>query len=140
VLRGRALVQVTRDDTLLQEALRTGSLTLEDAAGFPHKNILLQVLGSGAKPNVGVTLIEPRRGDVLLLCTDGLHALLDHGVLRATLLRQRDPGVAARVLVDEALRAGGHDNIALVVARLEGEALAPPRPGDVLEDHALRLG
>jgi protein phosphatase len=140
VLRGRALVQVTRDDTLLQEALRTGSLAPEDAAAFPHKNILLQVLGNGAKLNVGVSPIEPRRGDVLLLCTDGLHGLLDDAILRAILLRHREPGVAARVLLDEALRAGGHDNVALVVARLTGEALTPPKPGDVLEDRGLRLG
>jgi protein phosphatase len=134
VLRSRELVQVTRDDTLLQEALRTGSLAPEDAAQFPHKNVLLQVLGNGAKLKVGVSSIEPRLGDVLLLCTDGIHGLLEDALLRATLLRHHDPGVAARVLVDEALRAGGSDNIAVVVARLEGEKLAPPQPGDHLEE------
>jgi protein phosphatase len=140
VLRGRELVQVTRDDTLLQEALRTGSLAPEEAAQFPHKNVLLQVLGNEAKLKVGVTEIEPRRGDVLLLCTDGIHGLLDDRLLlRATMLRHRDPGVLSRVLVDEALRAGGNDNIALVVARLEDEALAPPLPGDLLEERGFRL-
>lgn len=139
VLRGRELVQVTRDDTLLQEVLRTGKLAPEDAAAFPHKNILLQVLGNGTELKVGVSMIEARRGDVLLLCTDGIHGLLDDAVLRATLLRHHDPGVAARVLLDEALRAGGNDNIALVVARPEGETLPVATAGDVLEDRGFRL-
>jgi protein phosphatase len=134
VLRRRTLVQVTRDDTLLQEALRTGSLEPRDAADFPHGNVLLQALGAGVPLKVAVTALPARRGDVLLLCTDGVHGLLDAGVLRAALLRHREPGVALRVLVDEALRAGGNDNIALVVARLDGEGLEPPDAADVLED------
>jgi protein phosphatase len=134
VLRRRTLVQVTRDDTLLQEALRTGSLEPRDAADFPHGNVLLQALGAGVPLKVAVTTLPARRGDVLLLCTDGIHGLIDVAVLRAALLRHREPGVALRVLVDEALRAGGHDNIALVVARLDGEGLAPAEDADVLED------
>jgi protein phosphatase len=134
VLRQRALVQVTRDDTLLEEALRSGSLKPEDAADFPHRKVLLQALGVGVAPKVGVTHVPARRGDVILLCTDGIHGMIHHVVMRATLLRHRDPGVAARVLLDEALHAGGRDNIALVVARLDGDGLPLPASGDFLDD------
>jgi protein phosphatase len=117
-LRGRELVQLTQDDTLLQHALRSGQLRPADAADFPHKNVLLQVLGS-TSVKVAVSSLDARHDDVILLSTDGLHALIDDQALRAVLLRHRAPGVAARVLLEEALRAGGNDNIAIVVARLD---------------------
>jgi protein phosphatase len=120
LLRGRELVQLTRDDTLMEEMLRQGRLSPEEAESFPHKNVLLQVLGSGVPPKVAVSTFEARHEDVLLLCTDGLHGMVGDEILRAVLLRHRAPGVAARVLLDEALRAGGNDNIALLVARLDG--------------------
>jgi protein phosphatase len=122
-LRGRELVQITEDDTLLQHALRTGHLRPADAAGFPHKNVLLQVLGSPSV-KVAVSSLDARRDDVILLSTDGIHGPLDDQAMRAVLLRHRAPGVAARVLLEEALRAGGGDNMAVVVARVEGGALA----------------
>jgi len=139
VLRRRTLVQVTRDDTLLQEALRSGTLLPSDAASFPHRNVLIQALGTGIAPKVGVTVLSARRGDVLLLCTDGVHGQIDDAVLRATLLRHREPGVAARVLRDEALHAGGSDNLALVIARFDGEGLPHPDEADVLEDRSFRV-
>jgi protein phosphatase len=119
-LRGRELVQLTQDDTLLQEALRTGHVAPGDAASFPYKNVLLQVLGSGAALKVAVSPLDARHDDVILLCTDGIHGMIGDHALRAVLLRHRAPGVACRVLVEEALRAGGDDNIAVVVARLDG--------------------
>jgi protein phosphatase len=129
---------VTRDDTLLQEMLRTGSISPADAESFPHKNILLQVLGTGGELKVGVCSVEARRGDVVLLCTDGIHGLLSDAAIRAVLLRHHHPGVAARVLVDEAMRRGGHDNIALLIARLDGGA---PEPGEApLEVVRIQLG
>ncbi len=120
LLRGRELVQLTRDDTLVEQMLQEGRLSPEEAESFPHKNVLLQILGNGAALRVAVSTFEARYEDVLLVCTDGLHGLIGDDVLRAVMLRHHAPGVAARVLVDEALRAGGHDNIALVVARLDG--------------------
>jgi PPM family protein phosphatase len=118
-LRGRELVRLTEDDTLLQHALRTGQLRAADAADFPHKTVLLQVLGSPTI-KVVVSSLDARHDDVILLCTDGIHGYVGDQAIRAVLLRHRAPGVAARVLLDEALRAGGHDNIALVVARFDG--------------------
>ena len=59
-------------DMTLQEALRSGTLLPRDAAAFAHRNVLMQALGTGVAPKVGVTLLSARRGDVLLLCTDGL--------------------------------------------------------------------
>jgi protein phosphatase len=138
VLRRRELVQATRDDTLLNEAVRTGSATLGDAAFFPYRKVLLQALGTGVAPKVGVTVVSACLGDVLLLCTDGVHGGLDDAVLRATLLRHPEPGVAARVFVHQALASGGSDNLALVVARFDGEKLRPPAASDVVEDRSAR--
>ena len=70
-LRGRELVRLTEDDTLLQHALRTGQLRAADAAAFPHKNVLLQVLGS-TSIKVAVSSLDARHDDVILLL-DGRH-------------------------------------------------------------------
>jgi protein phosphatase len=130
-------VQLTRDDTLANEALLLGDLKPEEVADFPHKSIVLSALGMAATTRSVVTSVALRLDDALLLCTDGLHALVDRRTIRAVLLRHREPGVAARVLVDEAMRAGGNDNLALVVARFEASYLVPPQPTDALKDEAL---
>jgi serine/threonine protein phosphatase PrpC len=120
LLRGRRLEQLTRDDTLVEELRRTGQLTPENAELVAdHKNVITRALGLSEAVSVEVSTLEPRLGDTLLLCTDGLSSLVEDRPLRDALLRQRDVGVACRVLVDAALHAGGQDNVSVIVARFE---------------------
>lgn len=127
LLRGRRLVQITKDDRLTPEVLRaSGKLTEEEIADFPHGNVITKALGMSEHLEPAITRVVLRRGDSLLLCTDGLWKMVGAPTIRAILLRQRDPGAACRVLCDEALRAGGHDNLAVIVARFDGEGLRPP--------------
>lgn len=127
LLRDRALVQITDDDRLDRHMAKSlgRPLTAEELAGIPP-NVITKALGMSPELTPEITRTALRRGDVVVLATDGLTELVADATLRAVLLRQRDPGVACRVLRDEALGAGGHDNLTLVVARFDGEGLRTP--------------
>ncbi|MCU0680655.1 MAG: Stp1/IreP family PP2C-type Ser/Thr phosphatase [Polyangiaceae bacterium] len=133
ILRGDRFVQVTRDQSLVNQLIEAGQLTEEEAETFEHNNIILQALGTSDTVQVDLTFVELQRGDVLLLCSDGLSGMVRHEEMRDVLRAYEDPFEACQVLTDRANQAGGHDNITCIVARFEGETLrAPGGEGDEL--------
>jgi serine/threonine protein phosphatase PrpC len=80
ILRSGTLVQVTRDQSLVNQLIEAGQLTEEEAETFEHNNIILQALGTADTVQVDLTYCELRRGDVVLLCSDGLSGMVrfDH--------------------------------------------------------------
>jgi protein phosphatase len=133
ILRGDRFVQVTRDQSLVNQLIEAGQLTEEEAETFEHNNIILQALGTSDTVQVDLTFVELRRGDVLLLCSDGLSGMVRHEEVREVLRAYEDPYEACQVLIDRANQAGGHDNITCIVARFEGEGLRPASDGDELK-------
>jgi len=131
VLRGDKFVQVSRDQSLVNQLIEAGQLTEEEAETFEHNNIILQALGTAETVQVDLTYVDLRHGDTLLVCSDGLSGMVRADEMREVLLSHRDPFDACKELVDRANRAGGHDNITVIVAVFEG-ALSPPGPQDVL--------
>jgi PPM family protein phosphatase len=132
LLRCGTLTQVTRDQTLLQSLLDAGKLRPEEAAAFEHRQVL-QALGHRERLQVAVSTLELRRGDVLLLCTDGLNDMVGDGVIRAALDAHEDPALACDALIDAARRAGGLDNVTALVARFGGSWLTAPESETPLE-------
>ncbi|WP_438021891.1 PP2C family protein-serine/threonine phosphatase [Sorangium sp. So ce233] len=126
LLRGGALAQLTRDQTLVQSLLDTGKLRPEEAATFEHRGVMLQALGLREQLQIALSAVELRREDTLLLCTDGLSDLIDDRHIAATLDAHPDPAAASGALIDAALAAGGRDNVTVLVARFDGPWLAPP--------------
>jgi protein phosphatase len=131
VLRGDRLVQVTRDQSLVNQLIEAGQLTEEEAETFEHNNIILQALGTSDTVQVDLTFVPLRRGDTLLLCSDGLSGMVRNEEIREVLRSIGDPLEACKVLTDRANQAGGHDNITVVVAKFEGEGLLEQRVEDV---------
>lgn len=131
LLRGERLVQVTRDQSLANQLIEAGQLTEEEAETFEHSNIILQALGTTDSVQVDLTYVELRRGDVLMLCSDGLSGMIRNEEIREVLRSYSDPAEACRELTDRANQAGGHDNITVVVARFDGEGLSAVTPDDV---------
>jgi protein phosphatase len=129
VLRGDRLVQVSRDQSLVNQLIEAGQLTEEEAETFEHNNIILQALGTAETVQVDLTYVDLRRGDRLLLCSDGLSGMVRTDELRDVLATQKDPLDACKELTDRANRAGGHDNITVIVADFDGPAL-PVRGAD----------
>jgi len=131
VLRGDKFVQVSRDQSLVNQLIEAGQLTEEEAETFEHNNIILQALGTAETVQVDLTYVDLRHGDTLLVCSDGLSGMVRADEMREVLLSNREPFDACKELVDRANRAGGHDNITVIVATFEG-ALNAPGPQDVL--------
>ncbi|MFN3198818.1 MAG: Stp1/IreP family PP2C-type Ser/Thr phosphatase [Bradymonadia bacterium] len=122
-LRGGRLTQITWDHSLVNEYLRLGVLQPHEASSFPYKNVIVRALGLSPNVAVDVEQVDLMPGDRFLLCTDGLTDLVSDESIRQRLITCRRPNVAARVLTEDALAAGGHDNItAMVVDVLEGES------------------
>jgi serine/threonine protein phosphatase PrpC len=128
ILRGDRLVQVSRDQSLVNQLIEAGQLTEEEAETFEHNNIILQALGTAETVQVDLTYVDLQPGDRLLLCSDGLSGMVRADEMREVLLANRDPFDACRELVDRANRAGGHDNITVIVADFDGPGLNPRNP------------
>jgi serine/threonine protein phosphatase PrpC/LysM repeat protein len=111
------LTLLTEDDSLVQQMLREGLITPEQALHHPQKNILSQCLGphQNPTPHIGQTKLRPK--DIVLLCTDGLSNLLSQDELVSQLTQHATLSTAAENLVAQANRQGGYDNITVLLLR-----------------------
>jgi len=125
ILRGETLVQLTRDQSLVNQLIEAGQLTEEEAETFEHNNIILQALGTSDTVQVDLTYAELRRGDVLLLCSDGLSGMVRFEEIRELLRSSVEPLDICKALTERANQAGGHDNITVIVVQFDGETLKP---------------
>src|SRR6201997_2194858 len=126
ILRGDRLVQVTRDQSLVNQLIEAGQLTEEEAETFEHNNIILQALGTADTVQVDLTFCELRRGDALLLCSDGLSGMVRFDDIREVLRSTTEPIDACKLLTERANQAGGHDNITVIVVQFDGDGLLTP--------------
>jgi len=118
-LRDGELQRLTDDHSLVDELLRQGRLTPEEAVEHPQRSVITRALGPEGTVEVDTRSFRARAGDVYLLCSDGLTTMVPEDRLAAVLLshpRLRDAGEA---LIAAANEAGGRDNITVVLLRLE---------------------
>ena len=117
--RDGALTQLTTDDSWVSRVLLEESLTAEDAQRHPMRHVLTNVVGlrEDMDPAVGGRTFE--RGDVLLLCSDGLHGVVGTDRIAESLGNAAAVEQVAQLLIDEALRAGAMDNVTVIVVRHE---------------------
>ena len=130
ILRGDTLVQVTRDQSLVNQLIEAGQLTEEEAETFEHNNIILQALGTSDSVQVDLTYVALARGDVLLLCSDGLSGMIRDAEIREIMKVGGESHELCRVLIERANQAGGHDNITAIIARFDGEGVPATAEGD----------
>ncbi len=123
ILRGETLVQVTRDQSLVNQLIEAGQLTEEEAETFEHNNIILQALGTSDTVQVDLTYVELRKGDILLLCSDGLSGMVRFDEIRELLKSSVEPLDICKGLTERANMAGGHDNITVIVVQFDGNTL-----------------
>ncbi len=119
LLRDGEFKQMTLDHSLVEQLVREGVLTEEEAQNHPMRNIITRAIGTDESVEVDVVVEERRKGDLWLACADGLHGLVDDRQMRDA-LRQYAPEKAADVLLKAALDAGGRDNVTLVIVH-DGE-------------------
>ena len=127
VLREGTITQVTRDQSLVNQLIETGQISEEQARIFEHSNVILQALGVQEDVEVLLSTVALRRGDRVVVCTDGLSGVVTDEEMAAVLSSTDDMDEVCRHLIDMARAAGGPDNITVIAARFADDAL--PRPG-----------
>lgn len=110
------LLQVTHDHSVVGELVRSGGISEVQARQHPYRNMLTRALGTARHVDVDVERVQLRRGDGLLLCTDGLTGLLADDEIASVIAEHRDPQTAVDVLILMANERGGPDNISAVLA------------------------
>jgi len=139
LFRGGRLRQITKDQSLVSKLIEAGRLTEEQAESYEHAHIILQALGTADAVSVDLSFIDLRRGDALLLCSDGLSGLATHEQLQEALAEIDDPAECCQRLIDTANDAGGHDNITVMVARFDGDLPAASSDDEPVGYHAFVL-
>jgi len=133
LVRDGAITRVTEDHTVVSKMVQEGLLTPEQAASHPESHILNRSVG--VMPDVEVDVHDPpirlRRGDVLILCSDGLSNPVADNEISEVARRER-PQQAAEALIALARERGGPDNVTVMVARILGDEEPPPEPSKTI--------
>jgi protein phosphatase len=123
LVRGGQATQLTKDQSLTQRLVDAGELTEEEAEKSERRNIILQALGPDPEVRVDLTFEPLLRGDVLILCSDGLSGQVHREEFAEHADRVADLEELCGALIDLANTRGGPDNITVVAARFDGEGL-----------------
>ncbi|MFQ3581066.1 MAG: PP2C family serine/threonine-protein phosphatase [Chloracidobacterium sp.] len=126
-------VQITTDQSLVEQLIQSGHITREEAETHPYKNVILQALGATPSVTVTVDSLPVCRDDVLLLCSDGLSGKINSEDMRNILAAaEGNLRAACQRMVELANERGGEDNITVVLLRFTGDGF--PARGEVAGD------
>jgi protein phosphatase len=126
LLRSGILVPTTRDQSLGTALLDLGIVSADQLSAMHGANILLQAVGSDEELEIIFTKVSLCRGDILLVCSDGLSGVIPEEEICDTVIRSRSMRSASERLVRLAVDAGGPDNITVVLCRVDGTSLSAP--------------
>ena len=121
LLRGKSLMKVTTDHTLVEEMMLKGVLTVQEARNHPQRNLITRALGTDEQVEVDLLRIRLQKGDVFLLCSDGLTGPVSDREIAEILNSRMKRENKLQALVEKALDAGGHDNITVLIVTDEEE-------------------
>jgi protein phosphatase len=119
LFRDGRLEKLTRDHSLVDELLRQGKLSPEEAADHPQRSVITRAVGPEALVDVDTETWQAKSGDVVLVCSDGLTTMVGEPEIEALLRDAPALREAGQALIDAANEAGGRDNITVVLFRLE---------------------
>ncbi len=115
-----ALTQITKDHSYVQMLIDNGYITSKQALYHPNKNVITRSVGTDEVLDIDTYTVSIKKGDTILLCSDGLNIAVADEEIEATLRRGIES--AADELIEAALRCGGNDNISVVLAYMDGES------------------
>jgi serine/threonine protein phosphatase PrpC len=139
LVRGNEAIQLTKDQSLMQRLVDAGELTEDEAEQSERRNIILQALGPDPRVKVDLTHQSVRRGDTLILCSDGLSGLVRREEFAILARRHPDPQALCAALIDLANDRGGPDNITVVTVRFDGQGLLEPEGAEAVGYHAYQF-
>jgi protein phosphatase len=137
--RDGELERLTQDHSLVEEFVRQGKLTPEEAEVHPQRSIITRALGPEPDVQVDTFTYPGRAGDVYLICSDGLTGMISEDAIAEILKSSGSLDDAAKRLIDGANENGGRDNITVVLFRLE-DADGEEDGSDTLGDQATMTG
>ena len=140
LIRDGVARQITKDQSLMQKLVEAGEITPEEAERSDRRNIILQALGPEPRIRIDLTSQPVRRGDTLVLCSDGLSGVVKPEEIAAVVREERDLVSVCKRLIDMANAGGGPDNITVVTARFEGDSLGVAGTNDEIGHRAFLLG
>ena len=121
ILNDSGFQQLTEDHTLVNELVRTGQISKEDAEHHPRKNVILRALGTEQEIKIDIKTIMFEEGDFLLLCSDGLSNKVTEDVMEEILKNGQSLEQKASTLINIANENGGEDNITLIILEFSDE-------------------
>ena len=122
LMRRDQIKQLTKDQSLAQMLVDSGAIKPEQMDSVPQ-NVIMQAMGTQPAVKVAMTAVELFRNDCLVICSDGLSNKIPPNELREMIQGVEDLTEACRLLIDKANERGGEDNITVIIARFDGEAL-----------------
>ena len=129
LVRGDTMEQLTDDHSLVNELMKSGKLSEEEAQIHPQRSVITRAVGTDPDVDVDSFTIEAEEGDIFLICSDGLTDMVDDEEILELVHRNRDDlDQAVKALVSAANRGGGEDNITAVAFRMAAD------PATSLED------
>ena len=132
LIRDGLMEQITEDHSLVNELLKSGKLSPEEAEAHPQRSVITRALGTDPDVDADTFTVEGQTGDLFLLCSDGLTDMVSNETILDLVERNRpDMNQALRELVRAANRGGGEDNITVVAFEIADQALA--HDGDTRE-------
>jgi protein phosphatase len=123
LVRGEQMEQLTEDHSLVNELVKSGKLSEEEAQAHPQRSVITRAVGTDPDVDVDGFTIEAEEGDIFLICSDGLSDMVeDEEILEVVHQNREDLDKAVKTLVAAANRVGGEDNITAVAFRISSEA------------------
>jgi protein phosphatase len=119
IFRNHDLVQITQDQSLVQELVRSGQISPAEAQVHPQRNVILQAVGQKEKIRVVFTEHTLQDGDRILICSDGLYGMLEHSEIEELLAQDLPAAAIAAQLIKRSNDQGGRDNITALVVKLK---------------------
>lgn len=116
--RKKELLPLTIDHSYVMELVKSGSITKEEAAAHPKRNVITRAIGIKGDVEADTTIYPLQAGDILLLCSDGLSGMLRDEEIAKMLAKRSDLEKKAALLIGEANKRGGYDNISLILVEI----------------------
>lgn len=119
LIRDNSIEKVTCDHSFIEELVKNGSITKDEAINHPKKNVITRAVGYELDLQVDTYEIDVVENDEILLCTDGLTNMLEEDEILDIITKEKDPQVASDTLVESANNKGGEDNITVIIGRID---------------------
>ena len=126
VQRGTSVHQLSEDHTYVNELVKRGALSKDQARNHPQGNVLSRAMGVQATVNVDTMIFDIDPGDTFMLCSDGVYNYYSEPQEISSILQTADLNTALNNLIDRALERGGHDNCTAVIFRTGGVTPSEP--------------